>query len=42
MDMLHPKRYNFKTSYDVKTGIHNIYVKAKDQTPEAFKIVPWL
>ena len=24
-----------KTCYDGKTGVHNIYVKSKDHTPEA-------
>ena len=29
------KRCKYKTCYVVKTSIHNIYVKSKDQTPEA-------
>ena len=28
----------YKICYDVKTDVHNIYVKAKDPTPEALYI----
>ena len=28
-------KLKYKTCQDIKTGVHNIYVQSKDQTPEA-------
>ena len=30
------KRCKYKTCYDATTGVHSVYVRSKDQTPELY------